>query len=119
MPTLAYFFYELPHNTGLDSPDTLILSGYRIKGTPRDIYPFGFANTYRLDDRSQALIGQETVTVPDTDLVEDAPAGNPDPVPVADDSQLCFDFNALTARKAKPKPEPRFMPHGMNTVDSN
>ena len=117
MPTLAYFFYELPHNTGLDAPDTLILSGYRIKGTPRDVYPFGIANTYRLDDRSQALIGQKNR--PRHRSRRERTAGDPDPVPVVDDSQLCFDFNALTAGKAKPKPEPRFMPHGMNTVDSN
>lgn len=105
MTNLVYFRYE--RNTGHAEPDTLILSGYRLHGTPRDVYPFGFANAYRLDDRSQALIDAKTVTVPDTDLVQDAQAYQPDPTSIADDGQLCFDFDARIAGTAKPKPQPR------------
>ena len=74
MANLVYFFYELPiPASGLDAPNRVILSGTPVD-TPPDpkTDPFGFETTFRLDPRSQALIGKEIVTVPFIDFVEDA-----------------------------------------------
>lgn len=72
MSNLHYFFYELPGNpVGLDAPNKVILSGFPIDDEPNINNPFGFETTYQLDERSQALIGQETATVSFVDLVED------------------------------------------------
>ena len=76
MSQLEYFFYELPHNPyPLDDPDMLILSGHRTNVSVLNIYPFGFAATYQLDERSQQLIGEKSVTVQDVELVQDSETG--------------------------------------------
>lgn len=74
MKNLIYFFYELPiPAAGLDAPNRVILSGFPIDTPPNpEMDPFGFETTFRLDTRSQALIGKEIVTVPFIDFVEDA-----------------------------------------------
>lgn len=106
MKNLIYFFYELPiPASGLDAPNRVILSGFPIDTPPNpEMDPFGFETTFRLDTRSQALIGKEIVTVPFIDFVEDAietpidtpPAVKPEPVPkplpVPEVGQLQFDW---------------------------
>ena len=74
MKNLIYFFYELPiPAAGLDDPNRVILSGTPMDTPPNpETDPFGFETTFRLDTRSQALIGKEIVTVPFIDFVEDA-----------------------------------------------
>lgn len=106
MKNLIYFFYELPiPASGLDEPNRVILSGFPID-TPLnpETDPFGFETTFRLDTRSQALIGKEIVTVPFIDFVEDAietpidtppvekPKSVPKPPPVPEVGQLQFDW---------------------------
>ena len=113
MKNLVYFFYELPiPPAGLDAPNQVILSGIPIDTPPNPaVDPFGFETTFRLDKRSQALIGKEIVTVPFIDFVEDAiepptpaprretqpvsppPRVAPPPVPeIRTAQQLQFDF---------------------------
>ena len=105
MKNLIYFFYELPIPTsGLDAPNRVILSGIPIDTPPNpEMDPFGFETTFRLDKRSQALIGKEIVTVPFIDFVEDAietPIDTPPvevrkptlPPPVPEVGQLQFDW---------------------------
>ena len=109
MSTLEYFFYELPHKPQFeDDYHYLILSGYRTNVRVFDVYPFGFAASYLLDERSQALIGEKSVTVNDVELLHDEIGAyqikEPDLTP-----QLSFDFDAPVAEKAKPKPEPRYL----------
>ena len=74
MSNLIYFFYELPiPASGLDDPNRVILSGTPVNMPPDlEADPFGFETTFRLDERSQALIGKKIVTVPFIDFVEDA-----------------------------------------------
>lgn len=106
MKNLIYFFYELPiPAAGLDAPNRVILSGFPIDTPPNpEMDPFGFETTFRLDTRSQALIGKEIVTVPFIDFVEDAietpidtplvekPKSVPKPPPVPEVGQLQFDW---------------------------
>lgn len=106
MKNLIYFFYELPiPASGLDAPNRVILSGFPINTPPDpEMDPFGFETTFRLDKRSQALIGKEIVTVPFIDFVEDAietPIDTPPveksepvpkPLPVPEVGQLQFDW---------------------------
>ena len=103
MKNLIYFFYELPIPTsGLDAPNRVILSGFPIDTPPNpEMDPFGFETTFRLDTRSQALIGKEIVTVPFIDFVEDEiPIDKPPvkrakptpPPPVPEVGQLQFDW---------------------------
>ena len=76
MQHLEYFLYELPHNPYPgDDPDMLILSGHRKNVSVQNVYPFGFAATYQLDERSQQLIGEKSVTVQDVELVQDSETG--------------------------------------------
>ena len=93
MKNLVYFFHELPiPPAGLDEPNRVILSGIPIDTPPNPaVDPFGFETTFRLDTRSQALIGKEIVTAPFIDFVEDAievptppqPRREPTPQPVS------------------------------------
>lgn len=95
MSNLLHFFYELPRNpVWPDQLNRVILSGFPTEDPDTELHPSEFETTYRLDERSQQLIGQETVTVPFTDLVEDAPETPIDkPPPVPEVGQLQFDFN--------------------------
>lgn len=114
MSNLHYFFYELPGNpVWPDGLDRVILSGFPIDAEPNpEFNPFGFETTYQLDERSQKLIGQETVAVSFVDLVEDeikipintppAKVRKPTPKPpVPAFEQLQFDFNVPQALSFK------------------
>ena len=102
---VEYFLYELPHNpTYPDPPDQLVLSGYRTNVRTYNQYPFGFAASYLLDERSQALIGEKAVTVFDAQLLHDDTGTYQIQIP---DRQLQFDFNAPVAgKKGVVKPQP-------------
>ena len=100
-----YFLYELPHKpTYPDPPDQLILSGHRTNVRIYNQYPFGFAASYLLDDRSQALIGEKAVTVFDVQLLHDDIGAYQIKLP---EGQLQFDFDARVAgKKGIQKPQP-------------
>ena len=101
MSNLQHFFYELPRNP-VWPPNRVMLSGFPIDDPDTELHPSEFETTYRLDERSQQLIGQETITVHFTDLVEDVPETPidkppveepvPTPPPVPEVGQLLFDF---------------------------
>ena len=64
-----FAFIECP--TRLDPERAFVVSGHRLPSEKLDVFPFGFGVSLRLDERSQNLIGMETVTVLETDLVTD------------------------------------------------
>lgn len=70
---LVHFFYELPGSpVWRDGLNQVILSGVPLDAPDTELHPSQLETTYLLDERSQQLIGQKTLTVPFTDLVEDS-----------------------------------------------
>lgn len=103
--TLEFFLYELGRkHYYTDPPDQLVLSGYRTNVRVSNQYPFGFAASYLLDDRSQALIGEKAVTVQDAELLHDDAGAYQIKLP---EGQLQFDFNQpIAGKKGIRKPQP-------------
>lgn len=97
MPKLEFFLYALPVNpSGLDDPVEVILSGYRKSSSPCSVYPFGYATTFVLDERSRKLIGKSEVTVPNAELLQDDLSSFPIKPP-KNAAQLTIDFNKRVA----------------------
>ena len=72
-----FAFIECP--TRLDPDRAFVVSGHRMQAETLDVFPFEFGVSLCLDERSQKLLGMETVTVLETDLVTDCVS---DTVPV-------------------------------------
>ena len=66
-----FAFIECP--TRLDPERAFVVSGHRMQAETLDVFPFEFGVSLCLDERSQKLIGMETVTVLETDIVTDCP----------------------------------------------
>ena len=74
---LEFAFIECP--TRLDPDRAFVVSGHRMQAETLDVFPFGFGVSLCLDERSQNLLGMETVTISETELVTDCVS---DTVPV-------------------------------------
>ena len=72
-----FAYLECP--TRLDPDRAFVVSGHRMQAEKLEVFPFEFGVSLCLDERSQNLIGMETVTVLETDLVTDCVS---DTVPV-------------------------------------
>ena len=66
-----FAFIECP--TRLDPDRAFVVSGHRLTSKKLDVFPFEFGVSLFLDERSQKLLGMETVTVSETELVTDCP----------------------------------------------
>ena len=64
-----YAFYECP--TSADPERSFVLSGHRLPLENTGLYPFGFGVRLSLDKRSQNLIGVDTITLEETDMIID------------------------------------------------
>ena len=72
-----FAFIECP--TRLDPERAFVVSGHRMQAETLDVFPFEFGVSLCLDERSQNLLGMETVTISETELVTDCVS---DTVPV-------------------------------------
>ena len=68
---VEFAFIECP--TRLDPERAFVVSGHRLTSKKLDVFPFEFGVSLFLDERSQKLLGMETVTVSETELVTDCP----------------------------------------------
>ena len=66
---VEFAFIECP--TRLDPDRAFVVSGHRLTSKKLDVFPFEFGVSLFLDERSQKLLGMETVTVSETELVTD------------------------------------------------
>ena len=74
---VEFAFIECP--TRLDPDRAFVVSGHRLTSKKLDVFPFEFGVSLFLDERSQKLLGMETVTISETELVTDCVS---DTVPV-------------------------------------
>ena len=74
---VEFAYLECP--TRLDPDRAFVVSGHRLPSEKLDVFPFEFGVSLCLDERSQNLLGMETVTISETELVTDCVS---DTVPV-------------------------------------